>query len=79
MKSSILTVLLAFVTLFAIAQDKHQCQAKTKTGTQCLHRTSSTYCKVHDPNSLRCGAPTKSGQPCKRIVKIAGTKCFNHQ
>ena len=68
-----------FTCLSAIAQDKKQCTAKTKAGVQCMHKTATAFCKVHDPASPRCGAPTKSGGQCKMIVKVAGTKCHHHK
>lgn len=61
------------------SQDKKQCAATTKAGTQCQHKTPNQFCKQHDPAANRCGAPTKSGSPCKMLVKVAGTKCHNHK
>jgi hypothetical protein len=61
------------------SQDKKQCAGITKAGTQCKHKTATTYCKVHDPASPKCGAKTKDGQPCKMAVKEPGTKCHNHK
>lgn len=78
MKKLILTVSLAIVTLISFSQDKKQCAATTKAGTQCTRMTVATYCKQHDPASPRCGAPTKAGKPCSRTVKNAGDKCFQH-
>lgn len=78
MKHILLTVLFSLVTLLSIAQDKKQCAATTKAGTQCTRGTVATYCKQHDPASLRCGAMTKAGKPCTRVVKLAGAKCFQH-
>ena len=78
MKQFILSVLL-LISVATFSQDKKQCAATTKAGTQCMHKTTSTYCKVHDPATPRCGAATKSGKPCNRTVKEAGNKCFQHK
>jgi hypothetical protein len=38
--------------------------------------------KICGPNASKpvyyCGAPTKKGTPCKRRVKQAGMKCWQH-
>jgi len=78
MKKLTILLLLTLSTLLVMSQDKHQCAGKTKVGAQCMHKTATTYCKQHDPATPRCGASTKAGQPCKAIVKVAGTKCHNH-
>lgn len=79
MKKFTILLLLTLSTLLATSQDKRQCAAKTQKGTQCMHKTATTYCKQHDPATPRCGAPTKAGHPCKMVVKVAGTKCHNHK
>lgn len=78
MKKLILPILI-LISVATFSQDKKQCAATTKAGTQCMHKTTSTYCKVHDPATPRCGAPTKTGKPCARTVKAIGDKCFNHK
>lgn len=78
MKTLSIVIASLLLSLSVIAQDKHQCAGKTKAGVQCQHKTTGQYCKVHDPASIRCGAPTKSGQPCKMVVKVAGSKCYHH-
>lgn len=78
MKKLLLAVSL-LISAATFAQDKHQCAGKTKAGVQCKHKTESTYCKVHDPASPRCGADKKSGGKCQRIVKEAGNRCFDHK
>lgn len=68
-----------FIGSIVCAQDKKQCAAKTKAGTQCMHKTTAQFCKVHDPATPRCGADTKSGTKCKLVVKVAGTRCHHHK
>jgi len=75
----VLTVSFLCIQLGAHAQDKHKCEATTKTGSRCQHITAAKYCKAHDPATPKCGAPTKSGKPCSRTVKNAGDKCFQHK
>lgn len=79
MKQLIITALVLMASYCSIAQDKHQCAGKTKAGTQCMRQTATTYCKQHDPASLRCGAPTKAGGKCQRVPKQGETKCFQHK
>lgn len=75
----VITIVILLTSTATFAQDKKQCAGITKAGTQCKHKTATTYCKVHDPASPRCGAKTKDGQPCKMAVKESGTKCHNHK
>lgn len=72
--------LAAFVLInsLAFSQDKKQCAATTKAGTQCTRKTENVYCKQHDPNTARCSGLTKSGKQCSRPVKKEGDKCFQH-
>lgn len=79
MKQLIIILSVLVSSFCSIAQDKHKCEGKTKAGNQCQHITAAKYCKAHDPASPRCGAPTKSGGQCKRTVKTAGDKCFQHK
>jgi hypothetical protein len=79
MKQLILIASFLIASLCSIAQDKHQCAATTKKGTQCMHKTAGKFCKQHDPATPKCGAPTKAGKPCSRSVKNAGDKCFQHK
>ena len=79
MKQLILIALVLFASFYSFAQDKHHCASKTKAGTQCMHKTTTTYCKQHDPASIRCGAPTKTGGKCQRVPKKGETKCFQHK
>ena len=80
MKRLIILTLISLMAVFAAnAQDKHQCTGKTKAGVQCKNKTESTYCKMHDPATPRCGADKKSGGKCQRIVKVAGARCFDHK
>jgi len=78
MKKLTILLLLTLSTLLVMSQDKHQCAGKTKAGIQCKNKTATAYCRLHDSATPRCGTPTKAGQPCKMIVKVAGTKCHNH-
>lgn len=79
MKSFVLSLAL-LISVAGFSQDKKQCQATTKAGTQCKHSvTEGSYCKAHDPKTPRCGAKTKAGGECKAIVKQAGDKCHNHK
>lgn len=72
--------LAAFILInsLAFSQNKKQCTATTKAGTQCTRKTENTYCKQHDPNAIRCSGLTKSGKQCSRPVKKEGDKCFQH-
>lgn len=79
MLKSLLIVSLLIASLTAFSQDKKQCIGKTKAGVQCQHKTATTYCVQHNPNSIRCGDSTKTGTLCKNIVKVAGLKCHNHK
>lgn len=79
MKQFILITLVLLASFCSIAQDKHQCAATTKKGTQCMHKTAGKFCKQHDPASPHCGVITKAGKPCSRTVKVAGDKCFQHK
>ena len=74
----ILLCLLVSLSTFA-KDDKKQCNGKTVAGAQCSRNApeGKSYCFQHDPSSLHCGAPTKSGGKCKRIVKKAG-HCSQH-
>lgn len=36
------------------------------------------YCRVHSPNTARCGANTSSNKPCRMVVDKAGDKCRHH-
>lgn len=74
---SILTALSAQVS----AQDstRAQCKGTTVKGVQCKNRIKSgDYCHFHNPAGQRCGAPTSKGTPCKRQVKAAGQRCWQH-
>lgn len=79
MKKILLAVTLSIITLASIAQDKQQCQGKTKAGVQCKNKTESAYCRLHDPATPKCSADKKSGGKCQRIVKNAGDKCHDHK
>lgn len=75
------TIFLAAFILFnslAFSQDKKQCAGITKGGTQCQHKTDTTYCIQHNPNTIRCADTTKAGKQCSRPVKKTGDKCFQH-
>lgn len=78
MLKSLLAVSFLLISLSVFSQEKKQCQETTKAGTQCSRKTTTTYCKQHDTNAIRCGAKTKAGTDCKNIVKVAGSKCHNH-
>ena len=61
--------------------DAHrQCKATTKAGSRCKGYAvqPSDFCRMHDPNTPRCGAATATGAPCKRTVKTAGQHCKQH-
>jgi hypothetical protein len=81
----LLTMLLITATLFASAQDKQpvkqQCKGITVKGLQCKNKAKegTDYCYLHDPGTLRCGATTSKGKPCRNIVHAAGQKCWRHQ
>ena len=68
------------ISMASIAQDKKQCQGKTKAGIQCRHQTdSAAYCNLHNPALPRCGVITKAGTACKMAVKAVGIKCHHHK
>jgi len=77
MKHLILTAFLAVSSLAALAQGI--CTATTKKGSQCTRKATGSYCKQHDPDTPKCGEPTKAGKPCTVSVKTTGTKCHNHK
>lgn len=78
MKKAIVLLLLSLSTLLVISQDKHQCTAITKAGTQCMNKTTSKYCKTHDKTRSICGAKTKAGGECQTRPKDGG-KCWRHK
>lgn len=60
---------------------KSQCQATTRLGERCsrtTHAASIQFGRQHDPNACRCGALTRKGVPCKRLVRQPGDKCRQH-
>lgn len=86
-------ILLLIITITATAQTApKQCAGKTKANAQCCNHPmkGSKYCYQHqsqDPNvsnqaklmpTFKCGAPTKSGNPCKNRVQKEGDKCHLH-
>lgn len=78
MKTSILTVFVLISSL-VMGQDKKQCPATTKAGTQCTRKTEGQFCKQHDPSTPKCIETAKStGKRCTRSVKKEGEKCVQH-
>lgn len=90
---ALISILFLIFTITGISQSApKQCAGKTKANAQCCNHPmkDSKYCYQHqsqDPNAsnqaslkptFQCGAPTKSGNPCKNRVKTAGTKCHLH-
>lgn len=72
------------ITLSLSAQQEPQkvvtkCKATTTKGTPCKNNASEIlkdgYCRVHSPQTPKCGVKTKSGKPCKMIVDKQGDKC----
>lgn len=81
MKKLLLSAALLF-TLGAAAQTAPTCKGTTSKGQPCkskLLTAKSGYCHQHDPNTIRCGANTVSGKPCRMIVSEAGKKCKHHK
>lgn len=79
-KTLLLVLALSFGTA-AFSQAKKTCKGLTKSGQACkmAAQTGSDYCRLHNPEALRCGAPTKSGKPCQIVVKTKGAKCWRHK
>ena len=73
MKKFITLLCLVSLTSFAegqgITAKKLPCSRTVKEGN---------YCFQHNPAAYHCGSPTKSGSPCKRVVKVQGSKCGSH-
>ena len=80
---SIITMLFMVIAMNTQAQtDKpKQCLGKTTKGEPCKSTIilKDGYCRVHSPNTARCGAMTTSGKPCRMPVNKAGDKCRFHQ
>ena len=76
MKNLILLTALLTISFNCLADP---CKGITKKGDPCSRKgDKSGYCYQHNPNGLKCGAKTKSGQPCKMVVKVSGSHCHLH-
>lgn len=58
-----------------------QCAGVTVKGIRCKIKVfnEGDTCRVHSANTPRCGHITKSGTPCRKIVKIVGERCSLHK
>lgn len=79
MKKLILTSALALLSLSSMAQA--QCRGTTKSGKQCSKTTKSTsgYCKLHDPAIVHCAATTKAGKQCSKLPSKNSKYCSMHK
>lgn len=68
----------------SFGQKQHTPQCKYYNPNK-IAKVDAPLCKIchkdqialNEPNST-CGALTKAGTPCKRRVKVAGTRCPQH-
>lgn len=58
-----------------------QCVGMTVKGTRCKIKVfnEGDTCRIHSADTPRCGHNTKSGTPCRKIVKIVGERCSLHK
>lgn len=67
----------------AQTENKVQCTAITKAGTQCRHHATkgTTLCTIHTPvpEADRCKATTKQGTQCKRKHNDHSAYCTQHE
>lgn len=60
---------------------KH-CNGTTVKGTACnsiMIVRGTDFCRLHQPNAVRCAGKNAKGQPCKMIVKKEKAYCRFHQ
>jgi hypothetical protein len=70
--------LLCLVSLTSFAEG-NPCQGITAKKLPCSRTVKEgSYCFQHSPTAYHCGENTKSNQPCKRVVKVQGSKCGSH-
>lgn len=67
-----IALLIILLPLFSLAGEPVHCKGVTKAGQPCksiMVNKTTGYCRAHDPNAHRCGAPTTSGKPCQMVTK----------
>jgi len=79
MKKLLLSSLM-MLSVAAFAQDKH-CKGTKKDGTACKSTiiNKAGYCRVHDPNAVKCAGKNSKGQPCGMIPPKGEKYCRHHK
>lgn len=83
MKKFMLILLFSLVSLFMYGQKIHTPECRYYNPNT-VPKAGALLCKICHKDSTAvanmptCGAPTKRGTPCKRRVKVEGTRCPQH-
>jgi hypothetical protein len=79
-KVCVTLLMLGVLVVEGVAQPRPSCKRVTLKGDSCKSTfTVNGYCRVHNPNAIRCNVLTKANKPCRVVVDSVGVKCFNHK
>lgn len=81
MKQLLKSLLFSFILLISInTYSAEPCKGTTKKKEQCKKSaTVGEYCRLHDPNALKCSFIKKNKERCAMVVSKKDELCHHHK